>query len=106
MAIEKRRTDLFEINIPVTVAQMPNGTQLHISNISTNGLFISTTSPFEVNREIDCSFSVPKSRKTIQVKGRVAWSRNSGANPGMGVEFIDLNEKQFDTILKFLESIY
>jgi len=63
----------------------------YTENISGGGVFIATTSEFELGQEIDFSVSFPGLLEPIQVKGEIKWRRtqNDQEGPvGIGVQFI------------------
>ena len=69
-------------------------------NMSVGGLFLETTSPLAKGVELKLEFSHPENGDPIICRGRVAWVNgvdspiNNDHPPGMGVEFLDLDQEQ------------
>jgi len=66
-----------------------------IGNISRNGMFVGLEGPPGPGEEVLLQFILPEVARLFEVKARVVWvtRRDKGmAVPGMGVEFLDLDE--------------
>ena len=69
-------------------------------NMSAGGLFLRTDQPLPPGEEVKLEFSLPGNNQPILCRGRVAWvtSAKTPANahhpPGMGIEFLDLEEER------------
>lgn len=68
------------------------------SNLSARGAFVRTATPLDVGDPLLLTFDVPGSRFPLQVAARVRWVTPFGdadsGRPGMGVEFIALDERK------------
>ncbi|GEM_PF-1923152 len=65
----------------------------HIRNVSTGGVFIETTMPFEIGTHVELVFAIPQRTGQFTVKGVVRWSnagRERNRPLGMGVEFLEV----------------
>ncbi len=78
-------------------------------DLSSGGLFIATFDVQPVGSRVDVGFSLPGGR-TIECQALVRWTRElTGSDadpqiwPGMGVEFIDLDEASQRAICTFME---
>ena len=62
------------------------------SNVSELGIFLVSDNPKPEGTILALEFRLPNSRRSMEVKGRVAWvDRGQGGNePGMGIQFVDL----------------
>lgn len=63
----------------------------YTENISGGGVFIATTSKFDLGQEIDFAISFPGLLDPIQVKGEIKWRRTEADEEGpigIGVQFI------------------
>jgi len=78
---------------------------LQIRNLGDGGAFLQTEMPYQENTRIDIQFIVPDHTRPITIKGRVAWVRKAPDEPGMGVEFIAINEADRDALAAFLKTI-
>jgi len=78
-------------------------------NISEGGMFIRTPDPAPPNREIRVRFRLPHLDREFRAHGRVAWSNPTPlANPfppGMGVQFLGLEEKTARLLGDYVERL-
>ncbi len=72
-----------------------------IRDISVDGAFIKTDQPLSIGQEVALSFSLPNLEKSFELAGRVV--RCNGE--GIGVKFVNLNRKQQDIMMSFIESM-
>ena len=66
-------------------------------NVSGGGAFLRSELLLDVGAEVEVTFSLPNSEQTVSTTARVAWvTRGSSGKrePGMGIEFISLAEKE------------
>src|SRR5688500_1937718 len=67
----------------------------YITDLSAMGIFIQTEKPLPPGTVLNMRFRPPGSTE-IELEGRVIWvnrpraDRTDGANPGMGVQFVDM----------------
>ena len=78
------------------------------TDISTGGVFVATVYALPVGAEVDLSFSLPSGAK-IEVHGAVRWTREVNDKipdsfPGVGIQFINLNERDREAIEQFVTS--
>ena len=75
-----------------------------ISDISEGGIFIDTISPLPENTMVIVSFYIPDANpdSPISQTGKVMWAQDM---LGMGIEFVDLDEKVRERLKKFLADI-
>ena len=77
-------------------------------NISGGGMFLITQEPYPPGTVISLSFVLPADNKAVEAKGTVVWSRkekeNSQKQPGMGIQFLEIDEKDQQKIRKFVDS--
>jgi Tfp pilus assembly protein PilZ len=59
-----------------------------------SGMFIASVNPQEAGSEFEISFMLPDDKTEVKCRCRVAWTRQyasaAGREPGMGIEFLDL----------------
>jgi len=64
-------------------------------NISHTGVFIETISPRDVGEEFSIEFTIPGTEILIKCKAQVVWNRRFSEKgpyePGMGLQFVDLD---------------
>ena len=80
----------------------------HMANLSKGGIFLATRTPLAVGTTTTLRFDIPKGGRTVEVQGRVAWINEyrpggENPNPGMGVEFVDLDEADRDVITRLVK---
>jgi Tfp pilus assembly protein PilZ len=75
-----------------------------IMDLSEGGIFIDTMVPIEAGAPVAFSFFIPDNYPDISIagSGRVAWQQKAA---GMGVEFLQMNEKSRERITSFLERL-
>lgn len=82
---------------------------LYISgNLSVGGMFLITQEPLPVGTNFRVRFALPASKDEITATGEVLWSRSQreapDRQPGMGVKFKELSEKDRERIRSFIET--
>jgi uncharacterized protein (TIGR02266 family) len=65
------------------------------SNVSELGIFLVSADPLPPGTILELEFKQPGSRHPIRVKGEVRWIElgAGGAEPGMGIQFIDISKE-------------
>ena len=72
----------------------------YITDISALGIFIRTTTPEQPGTHLNMRFTLPGDEEALEVEGEVIWINSfrpgdfNNLNPGMGVQFIDLERQQ------------
>lgn len=89
------------LRVKIIVGQSLHAThRLNTSNLSTGGMFIKTSKPFEMNTSF--SFQLDLNNQNIlegtAIVRWVAHSSNSRKGPGMGCEFVALQEKDVNQL--------
>ena len=76
-------------------------------NISKGGLFVNTRSPLGVGTAVKLLISLPDGSAPFELQGKVSWAQppDGGAVPGMGIEFLELDEAKRDRIESFVEKL-
>ena len=78
-------------------------------DLSTGGLFLTTSFPLDVDEKLSLIFSLPDSDRSISCKARVAWTnpehdpRKPELPPGVGVQFVDMSLEDMKSLKLFLE---
>ncbi len=80
------------------------------SNVSELGIFLVSDNPLPKDTVLALEFRIPNMRNPIAVSGRVAWVERgtSGAQPGMGIQFVDLTpdaRKQIRSLIRTIAFI-
>ena len=75
-------------------------------NVSAGGAFLRSELLLEVGIEVEVTFTLPNSDKTLSTKARVAWVTRGSAGkrePGMGIEFTELTEEDKEMIESLIQ---
>jgi len=78
-------------------------------NIGPGGLFIESDLLFEVGEVIWLSFALPGIAMAMQTRGKIAWvhkytnENDPTDRPGMGIEFLDLNDSERAALGSYLK---
>jgi uncharacterized protein (TIGR02266 family) len=75
-----------------------------ISDVSVGGIFIDTITPLPANTMVTVSFYIPDANPASPItgSGKVMWAQET---VGMGIEFVNLDEKIRERLKKFLADI-
>lgn len=75
-------------------------------NVSSGGLFLITREPYPLKTSLKIEFSLPGEGPPIKALGSIVWTRTDkqapGQQPGMGVQFMEIEEKDRDRVRKFV----
>ncbi len=79
----------------------------YANTLGKGGMFITTVNPMEVGSEFDISFRLHGMDHDIRLRCAVAWRRQYDPatlkhEPGMGIKFLDLDEKTSAEIVEWL----
>jgi uncharacterized protein (TIGR02266 family) len=81
------------------------------TDLSEGGVLIQTPEPLPVGTRVDIKFRLPGGIKLIETKGEVVWSHKKISDetsldlvPGMGVKFLNLDEKSKKYIETFIKN--
>ncbi|MHB1846040.1 MAG: TIGR02266 family protein [Deltaproteobacteria bacterium] len=78
-------------------------------NISKGGLFVNTRSPLPVGSRVRLIVSLPDAAFPFDLQGKVSWVNEfdnaSNLVPGMGIEFVDIDDEKKTRIAGFVEKL-
>lgn len=76
-------------------------------NISKGGIFIETDTPLAMGSRLAIRFQPPGMEDELSVEGVVTWVNpaDSSPNPGMGVQWTDLSDEQYELIASVVQAI-
>ncbi len=105
-----RRKDLRKHLLVLRVSEKSSKTFFgYAKNLSKGGMFISSTSPRRVGKEYEISFKFPGDGSETSCRCKVMWkreySKKSSIEPGMGIMFLNLDEKTSDKINLWAEKV-
>ena len=75
-------------------------------NVSAGGAFLRSELLLDVGVEVEVTFTLPNSEQTLSTKARIAWVTRGSAGkrePGMGIEFTELKEKEKEMIESLIQ---
>jgi len=107
---EKRAAPRAEIRMRVDYELKSKDTFLfeYTTNMSRDGIFLSTKNPLQPGTKIHMRFAIPEVKQVIEVEGKVSWINpyrpgGKNLNPGMGVQFLNLKEKDKQIITNYIK---
>jgi Tfp pilus assembly protein PilZ len=101
MRFEHRLT----VQLAVRVVHLGQTRRETLADLSYGGAFIRTWNPLPVGEWVELVTRPPLSLTSVRMRGRVAWSRLTGDDPGMGVAFFDADGKQTPVVRKLVEKL-
>ena len=105
----KRRAQRLDHEIPVAYRSVGSFLTDWATNISHGGLFINTKTPLPVGTDVKIIIQLPGASFPCQLSGRVArvtdFDNRSNLVPGMGIEFIDIDESKRRDIESFVDRL-
>lgn len=75
-------------------------------DLGAGGIFIASEQPKEAGEDIELTFTIPDSKETLKLNGKVMWSQKPSAsqsNPGMGVQFTDYDTEDRKSLESFVK---
>jgi uncharacterized protein (TIGR02266 family) len=106
---ERYTTSRFGIHLPIHYGVQPHKLACDYSvDLSTGGVFLEAHSIVPVGTLLNVVFTLPHDGTTVKCTARVAWlngpvlRREPLLPPGMGLEFIDIDNQEVNAIRKFL----
>ncbi len=113
--LNRRRHDRAVIRMKVRFPDLTTLLKNYAKDISQGGIFIPTNDPKPIGVVINLTLIHPESGEEIEVQGKVVRvvaeteareKRDRHLMPGMGIEFINLSEKQQPALARFLAAQY
>lgn len=106
---DKRRAERLENELSVTYRTVDGFISDWATNISRGGLFINSREPLPVGTVVRLIISLPDTAFPFDLEGkvvRVVAPDNPGNEPpGMGIEFVDVDEEKRGRIERFVEKL-
>jgi len=93
------------VELPARVIYGGRSRSEFLSDLSPSGAFIRTWDPLEPNLHLEVLVRPPRSILGLQLLGRVAWQRLAGADPGMGIEFLNNDPIMRERIKRLLNRV-
>jgi uncharacterized protein (TIGR02266 family) len=100
---QTRRSPRIEVELPVRFTHAGTTSSETIVDLSLGGAFIRTTKPIGLGELLELHLRPPRALRSINLVGQVAWTKETGRMPGMGIEFIGADEKTQQKLQKLLE---
>lgn len=105
----KRRADRLHHELLVAYRTVDGFITDWAVNISKGGIFINTRSPLPVGTTVRLIVSLPDAAFPFDLTGRVArvceFDNPSNEAPGMGIEFVDVDEDKKNRIERFVDKL-
>jgi uncharacterized protein (TIGR02266 family) len=105
----KRRADRLHHELLVAYRTVGGFLTDWATNISRGGLFINTRNPLAVGTKVKLIISLPDAAFPFDLTGRVTrvteFDNTANMVPGMGIEFVDVDESKRQQIATFVERL-
>jgi uncharacterized protein (TIGR02266 family) len=87
-----------------------NFVRAYTADVSTGGLFIKTENPLPPGHQFQLKLQVPGVSEALEIKCEVLWARKRESStpekpPGMGVKFIEISERDYVFLKKYIQGI-
>jgi len=106
MAEDKRTTNREPVEIKVEYRTMGSFLSEWSDNLSRDGIFVQSSHPLKIGTQVRLVFSLPDIPLLFDLNGVVRWQRQAKDNkpnkPGMGIEFMQMDESTSKRIEIFL----
>ena len=104
---ERRGRIRYMAKLDVNFRHGDNYLYCYSTNVSELGIFLVSQTPLSPGTILELSFKYEGSRHPIRVTGEVRWIETgaSGAEPGMGIQFVDLTPELRTQIRSLIRTI-
>lgn len=106
---ELRRSERADVHVEVDVFSDHNFWSGLTMNMSEGGLFVATHAAVPVGTSLMVSLTLPGEEEPLLVRGEVRWTRpynpRSDAWPGLGIQFVDLDDAALAKVRWFVDQI-
>jgi uncharacterized protein (TIGR02266 family) len=89
-------------DLKVRITHLGQTRREFLADLSQGGAFVRSGMPAEIGEILELHLRPPGSLTSIVLSARVRWVRATGAEPGMGLEFLDTDAKVLDRLGKVL----
>ena len=108
--IPSDRAPRVEYELPVAYSSVAGFVTDWAVNLSRGGLYINTDKPMPVDTVVRLLVTLPGAHFPVELKGRVTRVNATGVpgsheSPGMGVEFLDVDDDKRSRIEEFVERL-
>ncbi|MFQ5585372.1 MAG: response regulator [Thermodesulfobacteriota bacterium] len=104
---DRRLVQRAPTSVPVTFTIKDTMYKGRLMNIGTSGLFLRTKTYLLAGTALKLAFSLPGSKKTFKLKGRVEWATTLGAPDrtyeGAGIAFTSISNNDREELRRFIE---
>ncbi|MBN1595228.1 PilZ domain-containing protein [candidate division FCPU426 bacterium] len=76
-----------------------------VKNITPDGLLLESNVKIKKNDILQLSFTLPNTRKALNLEGKVRWAEVKKAYTTAGIEFMDLTSEQREVIMEYLMTL-
>jgi uncharacterized protein (TIGR02266 family) len=104
-----RRSPRLRHDLPVVYRSVGGFLSDWATDISQGGIFINSRTPLPVGTMVSVTVQIPGATFPCVLTGRVArvveWEPGATCDPGMGIEFTDVDRDERDRIEAFVETV-
>lgn len=106
---KKRKFERLENELPVAYRSVDGFITDWVTNLSKGGLFINSRTPLPVGTSVRLIIQLPDTPFPFELTGRVVrvseFDNPANEPPGMGVEFVDIDDEKRERIERFVEKL-
>lgn len=107
---ERRTSERFCVEWAVDCVAEDTFLYAEITNISQMGIFVACAEPFEIGTRVSLRFRASQGETSFSLPGQVQWINGNKSlspcrNPGMGVRFVDLSDRDRERIVEVIHTI-
>ncbi|MBL7071770.1 MAG: PilZ domain-containing protein [Candidatus Omnitrophica bacterium] len=107
--IEERRR-FIRLEVPVEVKYIMEGDTLRkevtTKDLSCEGLRFTSAEEIKNESKVELNLNIPNANNAVHIKGKIVWSKRISIEDGspkeVGVEFLEIEEDNKNTFLRFL----
>ncbi|MCD4814619.1 PilZ domain-containing protein [bacterium] len=92
-------------NICLPATETGSECQGIVKNITPDGLLLETNVKLKKHDLLQLSFTLPNTRKSVNLEGKVCWVDFKKAWSHAGIEFMDLSSDQREVIMEYLMTL-
>lgn len=99
---QSRFEERIYVSLPVRITHEGKTRGEFVIDVSQGGAFVRCVKPPPVHSVVGLTMRPPRSITSLKLKARVCWHRTTGADQGMGMEFLFDDASQAETIRKLV----
>jgi type IV pilus assembly protein PilZ len=108
LGLDRRQHERVLVDLEVDYRREDTFLFAYITDISAMGIFVQTRRPEKPGTRLNLRFTIPGGER-MELEGEVIWINPyrpgiAGSSPGMGVQFVDLTERQRQKLTRLVRT--